>query len=331
MENKKGSDADNSETDDIIDYYEILGVSQDSSLDVIKKAYRKLQLKYHPDRNVGNDQSEKMCKKINEAYEVIGNEQSRQVYDRRNRMDECGNIDDLFRTLFGGGFGHSFNGPNHPSNSFNHPSLNNLSHLPAFVRMHHDHGSEEPASFFDMCKPESIHCDLWISMDHVFNGSQLPIHVTRQDMGKEIKETIYVKIEPGMDEDEIIVLPNRGHCRRFNNSLVKGDVKVRIRIKNESPFVRHGLDLIFEKTITLKESLCGFSFELDHLNGKKYIMQNIHGCVTAHGFRKCYPGFGLSRNSHVGELWIQFSVQFPEKMTDTQIAELSAIFESSAV
>ena len=309
---EKGSeDVDNLEEGD---YYEILGVPRDSSLDVIKKAYRKLQLKYHPDRNVGNDQSEKMCKKINEAYEVIGNEQSRQVYDRRN-MDECGNMDELFHKLF---FNQSFTG-------FKYPSMN-----PSFLRVPNPHGSEEPAFFYDMCKPESIHCDLWITMEHVFNGSQLPIHVTRQDMGKEIKETIYVNIEPGMDEDEIIVLPNRGHCRRFNNSLVKGDIKVRIRIKNESPFVRHGLDLIFEKTITLKESLCGFSFELDHLNGKKYIMQNIHGYVTAHGFRKNYPGFGLARNSHVGELWIQFSVQFPEKMTDTQIAELSAIFESSS-
>ncbi len=309
MENKKGSDDDN------CDYYEILGVPRESSLDAIKKAYRKLQLKYHPDRNVGNDQYEKMCKKINEAYEVIGNEQSRQVYDRGN---ECGNIDELFRTLFGQSFG--------PMNPSMNPSMN------PFVRLYGgNEGSEEPAFFYDMCKPESIHCDLWITMEHVFNGSQLPIHVTRQDIGKEIKETIYVKIEPGLDEDEIIVLPNRGHCRRFNNSLVKGDIKVRIRIKNESPFVRHGLDLIFEKTITLKESLCGFSFELEHLNGKKYIMQNIHGCVTAHGFRKCYPGFGLARNSHVGELWIQFSVQFPEKMTDTQIAELSAIFELSAL
>src|SRR5689334_16291709 len=96
-------------------YYEVLGVSKGSSLDEIKKAYRKLAMKYHPDRNQGNKEAEEMFKEAAEAYEVLSDEKKRATYDQyghdgyQNMQGGGGqhysNMDDIFRNfgdIFGG-------------------------------------------------------------------------------------------------------------------------------------------------------------------------------------------------------------------------------------
>ena len=94
------------------DYYEILGVSKDADSDEIKKAFRKLALKYHPDRNAGDKEAEEKFKEINEAYQVLGNDERRQTYDRYGKEglngafgNDFGGFDfgDIFDTFFGGG------------------------------------------------------------------------------------------------------------------------------------------------------------------------------------------------------------------------------------
>ena len=65
-----------------IDYYEILEISKNSDSETIKKAFRKLALKYHPDRNQGDKDAEEKFKKVNEAYQVLGDEEKRAIYDR---------------------------------------------------------------------------------------------------------------------------------------------------------------------------------------------------------------------------------------------------------
>lgn len=108
------------------DYYEILEVDKTSDKEIIKKAYRKMALKYHPDRNPGNKSAEEMFKKINEAYEVLSDEEKRQVYDRygkeglkndgfggfgsRDFGDIFGDLGSIFESAFGPGF--SFGGNN---------------------------------------------------------------------------------------------------------------------------------------------------------------------------------------------------------------------------
>ncbi|PAF52711.1 molecular chaperone DnaJ [Helicobacter sp. 13S00477-4] len=101
------------------DYYEILEISKTSDKEVIKKAYRKMALKYHPDRNPENKQAEEMFKKINEAYEVLSDDTRRQIYDQygkkglenngmgfsgRDFSDIFGDLGSIFESAFGGGF-----------------------------------------------------------------------------------------------------------------------------------------------------------------------------------------------------------------------------------
>ncbi len=99
-----------------MDYYEILGIDRGCSAGEIKKAYRKLALKYHPDRNPDNKEAEEKIKLINEAYQVLIDEEKRAIYDRYGKEGLSGqmggfrnqNMDDImdiFDSIFGGGFG----------------------------------------------------------------------------------------------------------------------------------------------------------------------------------------------------------------------------------
>ena len=80
-----------------------------------------------------------------------------------------------------------------------------------------------------------------------------------------------------------------------------------------------------EKTIVVKEALCGFSFELKYITGKTYTITNNSGNIINHGYRKIIPNMGFTRDQHTGSLIIIFNVKFPEKLTDEVLEQLSKI------
>jgi DnaJ family protein A protein 2 len=105
----------------------------------------------------------------------------------------------------------------------------------------------------------------------------------------------------------------------------KGDIKIFIRIENTTEFKRRGLDLILDKTITVKEALCGFSFELKYITGKIYTITNNSGNIISHGYQKIIPNMGFTRDNHTGNLLIMFDVKFPDKLPEETLASLKAI------
>jgi DnaJ-class molecular chaperone len=163
-------------------------------------------------------------------------------------------------------------------------------------------------------------------MDQVLSGANVPLEIERWNVENGIKvfetETIYVTIPQGIDDNEMIILRDKGNML---NEQAKGDVKVIVKITNTSEFKRAGLDLVFEKNITLKEALCGFTFELNYLNGKSYTLNNNKGNIIPPEYRKVYPGMGLTRGEHKGNMIIHFHVEFPEKLTEEQIASLATV------
>lgn len=300
-------------------FYNVLEIPETSSLDEIKKAYRRLSLIYHPDKNNNNPDATSKFQKIVEAYETLGDAEKKKEYDmKRNNpfikmMNRNGNgsqnpMEDIFANLFGGmPFGHmeSFNGG-------------------ANVRIFHNGVPINSQGFLQ--KPMPIIKNITVPIDKILTGTTMPIDIERwiiQDNNKVFEnETVYVDIPKGIDEGEIILLKEKGNVLKED---CKGDIKLFIKVENDTDFKRSGLDLIYEKTITVKEALCGFSFELKYITGKIYTINNNSGNIISHGYKKLIPNMGFSRDQHLGNLIIIFNIQFPDKLSDDVMDKLKII------
>jgi DnaJ-class molecular chaperone len=295
-------------------FYDILEVPENASENEIKKAYRRLSMYWHPDKNKTPEAVSKF-QKLSEAYETLSNPEKRKQYDNpfiRIRGSGPGNVgvEELFNAFFGGGgmgaspFGvHVFHG-----------SAEDLfDELPVFTK----------PPFIR--KPPSILKNLLVPIDKILTGTIIPIEVERWIVENNEKifenETIYVTIPKGIDDGEIITLTDKGNI----SANAKGDVKIVIKIDNPTDLKRNGLDLIYEKHISLKEALCGFSFELKYITGKIYTINNSSKNIISHGYTKVIPNMGFTREEHTGNLIIQFHVTFPEKLSSETIEQLRLI------
>ena len=312
-------------------FYYLLGIPETANAEEIKKAYRKLSLKYHPDRNPGQPDMVSKFQKINEAYEVLGDEQKREEYDMMNKNPfmkmgggghpDMGNMDEIFSNLFGMHFGGGGMPP--------------MFHMGGFPPGMGGGGGPNIRIFRNgvpvnigqqMQKPVPIIQTIILNMVQVLEGATIPVDIERwlieHDTKMFEKETLYVNIPKGVDDNEIIMLRDKGNILADN---CRGDVKLFIKIENNSGFERSGLDLLVHKNITLKESLCGFSFELKYINDKVYTINNTGGHIIPPEHRKVIPKLGLTREEHVGNLIILFHVQFPEKLEPEIIEKLKAL------
>jgi hypothetical protein len=175
-------------------------------------------------------------------------------------------------------------------------------------------------------KPAPITSTIVIPIDKILTGTTVPLDIERwlMENGNKVfeHETVYIPVPKGMDEGEVIVLKDKGNVI---NDTCKGDVKVVIKIENNTEFQRSGLDLLLPKTITMKEALCGFTFELKYITGKTYTINNNTGNIIPNGYKKIIPNMGFSRDDHTGNLIIVFEVKFPEKLTEEVIDALKKI------
>jgi DnaJ-class molecular chaperone len=303
-------------------YYKILGVEQNATQEEIKKAFRKMSLLHHPDKNKNSAESVSKFHKINEAYETLSDPEKRKRYDFPNsnplfnmmhgmnmNMNEFSNhpMDEIFGNLFSQGF------PGTPFIKVFHNGV------PVNMNMNMNGNGF-------LTKPTPIVKTIVIPIDKILTGTTIPLDIERWIMDNDKKvfenETLYINIPKGVDDGEIIILREKGN---IVNDNCKGDIKIFIKIENNTEFKRSGLDLILEKTITVKEALCGFSFELKYITGKTYTITNHSGNIISHGYQKMVPNMGFSRDGHNGNLIICFQVKFPEKLDEKVIEELKKI------
>ena len=200
----------------------------------------------------------------------------------------------------------------------------NIGGLPPGVKIHVMRGG--PQLFNQIQKPQSIMKTVNITMDQVFSGTSVPVEIERFIMESGIKvfekETIYVIIPKGIDDGEIITIKDKGNV--FNNEN-KGDVKIFIKVDNNTNFERSGVDLLTNKTSSLKEALCGFTFDLKYINGKIYTLNNNSGNIIIPNYKKVIPNMGLTRDGHTGNLIITFTVEFPAQLTEEKMKVLREI------
>ena len=322
-------------------FYKVLGVDEKASKEEIKKSYRTLQMKYHPDKNNNSQDAINMTQKLNEAYETLGDDEKREEYDmtRNNPFLKGGSnmdvpMDDIINMMFGGmgipgirvgGFPGMNMGGMGGMNMGGMGGMGGFPGMPPGTKIHFFQGGN-PMNFQQLQKPQSITKNIVIKLSQVLTGATIPLEIERWLMENGIKvfetETIYVTVPKGVDDGEMILLKDKGN---IINENCKGDIKIFVKIENDSIFKRVGLDLILEKKITLKEALCGFSFELTYINGKSYTLNNNAGNIIPHGFRKIIPNMGLERDQHKGGMIIEFNVQFPEKLSESVITALKNI------
>lgn len=300
-------------------YYDILDVDKAASSTEIKKAYRMKSLHYHPDRNDALDAEERMSE-INEAYEILSDPVKKKHYDIEQRLKDTPfgfpfmqvptqtvdeqDIQELFTSLFGG-----------TTQMFQDRDIP----MEELFSRNPFHKKNK--------KPDPITMTLHISLEQAYNGCSLPIEIIRWSMVGDDKiqeeETVYVDVYEGIDNNEIIVLEKMGNV---TEQQVRGDVKITIQIDNETHFQRQGLDLIYTKTLTLKEALCGFSFELLHFDSKKLqCNNNSQVTMVKPDTRKVIPKLGMKRSGNRGNLIIAFKVEFPDKLAPHQIEQMQLL------
>lgn len=334
------------------DLYGVLGVEKGASEKEIKTAFRQLSMKYHPDKNPDSKESLEKFQEISAAYDVLGDSEKRTQYDNESQspfhggmpppgfggggfpgfahhrqpqgFDDFADINNVFNMMFGGGGGGGAGG------GFAGMGGVHMGGMPG-VRIFHNGQPFGGHPFFQqqqMQKPPPIIRNVDITLEQCYVGCTVPMEVERwvmvdQSMRTIERETLQVNIPRGLNENDFIILQGKGN--RVNDEL-RGDIKIGLNIRNTTIFQRQGMDLIIKRKVNLKEALCGFSFEIQHVSGKTLMIQNKNNVtVITPNYRHLLPNMGMIRDGNTGNLIIEFDVEFPEKLSTEQVEKLRDI------
>ncbi|KAJ5067843.1 DNAj-like-2 isoform a-related [Anaeramoeba ignava] len=330
------------------EYYDILGVLPKASENSIKRAYRKLALKYHPDRNpIGSE----MFKKVAKAYEILSNPETRKKYDKYGKKKVEFKVDPhrVFSSFFGvTGFDGLSKNNQLESRTIRGEDLIHyfLVSLEDLYKGKRTQISIKRKIICDVCdgkgtdKENAIQtCEtcagrgvILVSRQfgqgiveqfsercHACNGKGTTVlkgFECEKCKGKKViaqEKVLDVFIERGMKEGEKIIFQGEGDQYP---GVIPGDIIVIIQEKPHPIFKRSGTDLFIRKQITLVEALCGFKISIDHLDQRRLVVKSVKGDVISPGDIRGVLGQGMplrENNLQFGRLFIRFSVKFPEK------------------
>ncbi|KAL6562110.1 hypothetical protein OROGR_003117 [Orobanche gracilis] len=328
-----------------VDYYKILQVDRSAKDDDLKKAYRKLAMKWHPDKNPNNKkEAEAKFKQISEAYEVLSDPQKRAVYDQYGEEglkgqvpppDASGpggasffqtgdgpnvfrfnprNADDIFTEFFGfsspfGGGGSGMRG----GSRFSGGSMFGDNIFSSF-------GESSPMSSGPRKAPP-IEQKLPCSLEELYKGTSKRMKISREisdASGKTlpIEEILTIDIKPGWKKGTKITFPEKGNERP---NVIPSDLVFVIDEKPHSVFTRDGNDLVVTQKIPLAEALVGYTVHLTTLDGRKLSIPLDN--VISPNYEEVVPREGMpipKEPTKRGDLRIKFSIKFPAGLTAEQ-------------
>ncbi len=344
------------------DYYEVLGVPRGASDDEIKKAYRKLAKKYHPDVNQGNPDAEAKFKEVNEAYEVLGDSGKRAKYDQFGHAafeqggagaggfggfgGGFGDIDlnDLFGSFFGGGFGGRGRNKNAPRKGAD------VSESVVLTFEEAAFGTKKQIKIYrvedcDACGGKGTKDASGKKQCPACGGTGEVRNVTNTIMGQMVNvttcrncggtgtiitnpcskcrgrgkvkrpRTVEVKIPAGIDNGETIAL--RGLGDHGVNGGPKGDLLVTVSIKRHAIFERRGTDVYCTVPITFVQAALGGTILVPTLDGKVE-HQIPEGTQTGTSFKLRGKGIPNIRTGVRGDEILKVEVEVPQHMTSEQ-------------
>jgi curved DNA-binding protein len=290
------------------DYYKILGLEKQASAEDIKKAYRKLAKKYHPDKNPNDKTAEEKFKELSEAYEVLKDPEKRKKYDKLGanwkQYQNAGGPN--------AGFNQSRQGENYQfSGNFNDLFGNVGGFSDFFESFFGSGGRPGGASGFANIpqKGNDYEASLIISLEEAHKGVEKQFVVN----GKTLK----VKITPGVEEGKKLRLKNQGGEGKANGE--KGDLYLNIQIARHAYFERKENDLYYDLNIDLYTAVLGGKKEVTTLDGKR--INIIIPKETESGKTLKVKGMGMNKSGRTdrGDLFVRINVTIPKNLTDEEI------------
>jgi molecular chaperone DnaJ len=338
------------------DFYEILGVAKTASEDEIKKSYRKLAMKYHPDRNPDNKEAEEKFKEVKEAYEMLTNPEKREAYDRYGHAGVDPNsgmgggfgggaggfgdaFGDIFGDIFGGGRGGRSGGPQVYRGADLRYNLeitleqaaagfDTTIRVPSWDKCDTCHGSgAKPGTQPVTCSTCAGHGQ--VRMQQGFfsiqqtcpkchgSGKIIPEPCAACGGAGRIKRNKTLEVKIPAGIDNGMRIRSSGNGEPGTNGGPPGDLYVEIHIKPHEVFQREGDDLHCEMPISFTKAALGGEIEVPTLAGK--VSFTIpEGTQTGKTFRLKGKGVKGVRSGYAGDLFCHVVVETPVKLTDKQ-------------
>ena len=297
------------------DYYKILGVNKKATKDDISKAFRKLAVKYHPDKNPNNKAAEEKFKEITEANEVLSDPEKRKKYDTlganwNQYQASGGGFEDFFSQYkggrqggtsyeFSGDFGDIFGGSSGFSDFFENIFAQRGGRGPEFHRSHM--GKE---------KGQDFEATLYVSLEEAYNGTSKDVIIN----GKKLR----IKINPGTRDGDKLRLKDQGGASR--SGKVIGDLYLTIKIERHPFYEIDGDDLYYDLTIDLYTAVLGGKKKVKLINGKTINLDIPKGTDTDSIFR--IGNFGLKKSGsgiERGNLFVRIKIDIPKSLSKKEL------------
>jgi len=336
-----------------IDYYEILEITRSADSGEIKKAYRKLALQYHPDRNQGDKEAEEKFKAINEAYQVLSDEQKRSTYDRYGQAgldsqgfshfsdmryeDVMGDLGSIFESVFGGGFSGGSPKQKRKYNldleaevtlAFNEAIFGTKKEVNFSYRKPCDtcEGTGSKDKSKTTCKECKGKGQVYYRQGFMTfaqtcptcngKGSVVsnPCSICHGKGFEQVEDKVTIDIPEGIDHDNRIRVAGRGNVDEHGH---KGDLYILVHVKEDKHFVRHNDDIYIEVPVFFTQVALGETIKIPTIRGETELELPL-GAKDKQQFIFKREGVKNVHTQQLGSMIAQISVRYPKKITKEQ-------------
>ena len=297
-------------------YYETLGVKKDSSTQDIKKAYRKLAMKYHPDQTKGDKAAEEKFKKISEAYAVLSDPEKRKQYDtfgesgfqqRYSQEDIFQGFDlgDILKEFGLGGFSGGFRSSSGAGSPFE-----------GFFYQTGPTGGPGSA-YRTTARPQPVKgsdftFEMSVSLNEILTGAEKTISLRQEGQ----VESVSVKVPKGIRGGQKLRLAGKGSPSPMGGP--PGDLYLVIKEQPHPSFIRDGNNLVVEKRIPFSKASLGSDINITSLEGKQLKVKVPAGIQSNAKLRLKGHGLPSGPKGGRGDIYVKIVVDIPKKLTSEQ-------------